>query len=155
MRNIIPVDQEIVEQGYGDCLRACYATLLSLPIDAVPNFIRHGPRWFLVLQQFLWSVGMEFIGTGHYNSYQQRLPLYEETMKGYVKASVASRVFKGGTHAVIMNQSGLVIHDPSPLKRHQGVNVILSGELHSFDIITPRTDKAWEGWSLKRGDSKG
>lgn len=91
---MIPIDQEFVGGGHGDCLRACYASLLELPIDAVPNFIRHGPRWFLVLNQFLWSCGYEFSGTGYYYKDRPRTPLYEYTIKGRLKASVKSRVAK-------------------------------------------------------------
>lgn len=33
-----PVDQIVFEDGKGDCLRACVASILELPIEAVPNF---------------------------------------------------------------------------------------------------------------------
>ncbi len=33
-----PVDQTIVDDKRGDCLRACVCSLLDLPIEAVPNF---------------------------------------------------------------------------------------------------------------------
>ena len=32
--------QEIIEPNTGDCLRACVASMLELPLDAVPNFMR-------------------------------------------------------------------------------------------------------------------
>lgn len=98
---MIPVDQEIIGGGNGDCLRAAYASILELPLDAVLNFIRHGKRYFLVLNQFLWSCGYEFIGTGYYYKARLRTPIYEDTVKGVFKASVYSRVIEGGTHAVL------------------------------------------------------
>lgn len=145
-----PVDQEIVDKGYGDCLRACYASLLGLPIDAVPNFIRHEQRWFLVLNQFLWTCGWNFAGTGWWYRDRPRTPRYEESIRGFLKASVDSRVYKGGSHAVIINCNGLVVHDPSPYKLHQGVNVIQTGELHGFDLMERRTDSEWLRWGKKK-----
>lgn len=149
-----PVDQEILDKGYGDCLRACYASLLRLPIDAVPNFIRHKHRWFLVLQQFLYSCGWEFCGSGHQHKGTLNMPVYEDSVNGLLRASVHSRVFEGGTHAVVINCDGLVIHDPSPYKRHQGVNVVNSEELILFDILRRRTDVGWRGWSERKGVTK-
>ena len=33
---MIKVDQEIVDAEDGDCTRACLASILELPIDAIP-----------------------------------------------------------------------------------------------------------------------
>lgn len=46
----------------------------------------------------------------------------------------------------LINTDGFVMHDPSPFKRHQGINVIVSNELISFDMIRRRTDVGWNGW---------
>ena len=43
---MIPVYQTIVSIEDGDCTRACLASILDLPIDAVPNFIRFRDNWF-------------------------------------------------------------------------------------------------------------
>lgn len=41
---MIPITQEIITGDAGDCLSACLASLLELPLDAVPKFRRdHGP----------------------------------------------------------------------------------------------------------------
>lgn len=35
------------EDDWGDCLRACIASILELNRDAVPDFVKdHGARWF-------------------------------------------------------------------------------------------------------------
>lgn len=39
-----PVQQVISEDGCGDCLRAAIASVLDLPVDAVPNFIEDKER---------------------------------------------------------------------------------------------------------------
>ncbi len=46
---MIPVQQLVVGDGkdgrpYGDCTRACVASIFELPIDQVPNFAAAAPR---------------------------------------------------------------------------------------------------------------
>lgn len=49
-----PIDQTILAPPKGDCLRACVASVLELPLDAVPNFCGdHGDEWFRELRR--WS----------------------------------------------------------------------------------------------------
>lgn len=38
LKRMKPVDQSIFEDGKGNCLAACVASLLELPIEEVPNF---------------------------------------------------------------------------------------------------------------------
>lgn len=38
-----PVYQEIIDAGIGDCFSACLASLLELPLEAVPKFRRDDP----------------------------------------------------------------------------------------------------------------
>lgn len=38
-----PVEQTIIELGQGNCVAACIASILELPIDRLPNF--HGGGW--------------------------------------------------------------------------------------------------------------
>ncbi len=56
-----PQHQEIVGQpGRGDCVRACVATLLNLPIASVPNFIegRGAHQWYRYLVEWLKERGI-------------------------------------------------------------------------------------------------
>lgn len=39
---MIPIQQTIVDDGKGDCLRACICSLLELPVEDVPNFAELG-----------------------------------------------------------------------------------------------------------------
>jgi len=54
-----PVDQTIVADKIGDCLRACVCSLLELPIEAVPNFAECG--FFDGLDKWLDERGLLFI----------------------------------------------------------------------------------------------
>lgn len=38
---MIPVDQSIVDRERGDCWSACIASILELPLEAVPKFVWH------------------------------------------------------------------------------------------------------------------
>jgi hypothetical protein len=133
-----PVDQTIIDKEDGDCTRACLATILELPIDAVPNFIRYKEKWFKIFWPFLNSLGYEYYGVG--------FPLGEEYPKGhilvdepnidgYVIASVPSKSFEETGHSVVMNLDGEVVHDPNPNKAWQGVNVLKNGNLKHWMMI--------------------
>jgi len=48
---MIPVDQKVLTVPGGDCFSACVASLLELPLEAVPYFMGDGPvnepsKWF-------------------------------------------------------------------------------------------------------------
>ena len=105
---MIPVDQ--IRLGgpnaplhkRGDCLRACFCSLLELPVDAIPCF--HGYNWW--------------------NRYHAALadfsfyPLMVNTdgpLRGYWIADVASASYPDVRHAVVM-EDDRIVHDPSPRK---------------------------------------
>ena len=56
---MIPVDQQIVADGHGDCLRACICSLLELNPDDVPNFAECG--FFDGLDRWLKPRGLRFL----------------------------------------------------------------------------------------------
>lgn len=107
----------------GDCLRACVASLLDMPIKKVPNFVANGRgnngKWFSHpkrgLNMFLWNHGYEYIG---YSPATLAVKNYKG-VKGYFIGVVDSVNFKGSTHAVIFKGLELV-HDPSLLKSWKG-----------------------------------
>jgi hypothetical protein len=41
---VTPIEQTITELGKGNCVAACIASILELPIDRMPNF--HGGGWY-------------------------------------------------------------------------------------------------------------
>ena len=132
------VDQEIVSKKDGDCTRACVASILELPIDAVPNFMRFRKQWFPMFHNFLRVLGYDFYGTG--------FPISEDkprgdklkdspNVKGYVIGSVPSKNFKNTGHSVVINLKGKIVHDPNPDKQWQNINALKTEELQSWMMI--------------------
>ena len=113
-----PVRQEIFEDGKGDCLRACVASILDLPTGAVPNFIEETPVGVLdVAREWLEARGKKTV-----------LVLIEGPAKLYVGhddspvilTGESPRVNGAGTpkqHAVVGMPDGFgfrMVHDPHP-----------------------------------------
>lgn len=53
-----PVYQTIMTPDKGNCFAACLATVLGLPLDAVPNFCARGTKWWRDLQEWLDEKGL-------------------------------------------------------------------------------------------------
>lgn len=127
------VDQTMTGLDRGDCMRAVVASLFELEIVQVPHFLLFGDNWWAVFCYFIQSIGYEVMGTGYSG---ERKPAQEDSVDGFISACVPSKTFGGDvTHNVIINLEGLVVHDPQPLKRWEGINVIETGELKSWDLI--------------------
>ena len=106
-----PVMQKVVSAGEGDCMSACLASILELPLDRVPNFYVGKGDWFNQLWKFLERAHLEWGG--------QRVPVIalskSNGIDGYFMAVVQSINFPEKTHAVVFKGKEFV-HDPSPLK---------------------------------------
>jgi len=127
-----PVNQTLVDEEFGDCIRACLASILDLDIDAVPNFVRFNDRWMIVFWSYINVLGYQFYGTGWPKSESKpngHIISECPNVDGFVIASVPSRSFEGGSHAVVMNINGLVVHDPNPKRAWEGINVLETGDL--------------------------
>jgi hypothetical protein len=108
-----PVDQEFIhkpEEGqHGDCMRACIASVLDLPIAKVPNFAQldadgEGNYW-IMLAEFCRGHGYSFV------TMQGRFVWSEDAI--YHVISGPSPRIKGGHHAVV-GRNGQVFFDPHP-----------------------------------------
>ena len=113
-----PVDQRVFEDGKGDCLRACVASILDLSCDDVPNFAEADYIESLCL--WLGLRGVRFV--------QVRFEKAEHCSKawyGYSDQPVllwgkSPRVGADGKekgHAVVGRAMGYgfrIIHDPHP-----------------------------------------
>lgn len=154
---MIKVDQTIVNEENGDCTRACIASMLELPIDAVPNFIRFKNNWYLMMKDFLRRLNYDYTGTGYLNS-KHSIELSESpNIKGFVMASVPSKTFpqNGIGHSVVINLNGVVVHDPNPNKLWQDVNVIKTNYLRSWALIEPINNYAHCSFSINEYDEDG
>jgi hypothetical protein len=132
------VFQTQVEQGEGDCMRACVATLFELDVQQVPHFtmFKEPARWYDVFKSFIMDgLGYEWQGSRH--AHYDRISIYDGFVDwskllfidDMVLASVKSKTFKDTSHMVIMNKEGVVVHDPNPNGAWQGINIIESQEL--------------------------
>lgn len=114
-----PVTQTIVDDGRGNCYAACIASLLDLPIDAVPNFVEaedmHQAAWKWLAERGLRPVRMCF------PSLEALQSTYFDHPGLYCVLSGESprRKADGGKkwHAVVGFAAGYgveVVHDPHP-----------------------------------------
>jgi hypothetical protein len=131
-----PVFQSVIDPDRGDCLRAAIASIFDLELEQVPNFRLYGEQaWFKVYWHFLRSLGYEFFGTAYRDRHSDPDRRNYRSIDGFYIASVLSRTFEGRQHAVVINEQGMVAHDPNPNRLWLGVNVVRTGELVGVDII--------------------
>ena len=127
-----PVYQTIVDLTKGNCLQASIASLLSIGLGDVPNFIAESElTWYCSMHTFLRKRGYDLKGFERDVSSLKDAP----AVGGCVCAMVPSKTFEDAKHAVLVNPKGLVVHDPNPNKLWLGINVLESGDLEGFDII--------------------
>jgi hypothetical protein len=130
-----PVDQQIIDDGRGDCLRACVCSVLGLDPAEVPNFAELD--FFNGLNQWLEPRGRQFIWiaishvhslTGFYFGHApEYLLVYGESPRLRVDGGKKQ-------HIVVMRPKGYgaeLVHDPHP-DRNGLVNI------HGFGFIVSR-----------------
>jgi len=141
---MIPVEQQLIDSNKGDCMRATVASLLNLPMDAVPNFLLSEELYHDVYVSFFWAHGWNYIG--NISAGLNPLPIdATKSINGYFPASVKSYLFNNNTHSVIMDVNGIVAHDPSPGKYYQGKKVYGTAELLSWEGFEARGEE-WENY---------
>jgi hypothetical protein len=128
---LIPVYQTVIDKWRGNCLQAAMASMFHLELEQVPHFILY-EDWFKVFWHWLHALDHEYIGSG-YQEHIADAPLVNDALY----CSVKSKLFPGGTHAVLINREGIVIHDPNPKKLFLGENVVESGAFDSLLMIGP------------------
>ena len=137
---MIPVEQQLIDSNSGDCMRATVASLLNLPLDAVPNFLLSEELYHDVYTSFFWAHGWNY--TGNISAGVDPLPIdATKSINGYFPASVKSYLFNGNTHSVVMDINGVVVHDPSPSKYYQNKKVYGTAELLSWQGFEARGDE--------------
>lgn len=117
-----PQKQRIVSNVIGDCFPACMATLLELPLEILPN--DHSEAWFTIWQAFLGQFGLSIQSSHSQGAIWQSHPWI---------ATVKSKNYKHGLHAIIMHNGGEVLFDPSTKKVYKkgqsltGKDVVVAG----------------------------
>jgi len=121
-----PVYQKVIEQGKGDCWRACIASILELDIDEVPNFVgdsdhTKGITADTLCRDWLKERGLYIVELLLWNDKPWDLSINFWYIGGaYCIASVPSQRFKHGTHAVVGQFVTIkgstefkIVHDPN------------------------------------------
>lgn len=116
--------QKICDPVTGDCFRACWATLLGLPIECLPA--GQGERWFLEWREFFKQFGLQILYSDHC------------WLDEYWVASVNSLNFPDGSHAIVMKGQD-VFFDPSTAKRYpEGLHLLgyePAGNVMGYQLI--------------------
>lgn len=98
-----PATQTILfEEGsvvQGNCLQAAVATILDLPLEAVPHFAQFGRRWFDALAMYASSQGRQIVK-------HQSAPA-DQVVLAFGDSP------RGVRHAVVW-QDAAMLHDPHP-----------------------------------------
>lgn len=124
-------NQKVFSNEIGDCFRACMATVLQLPPEVLPN--DHTPYWHFIWEVFLRQFGIS-ITSSNANG-----PIWQE---GLWIASVKSKNFENGSHAIVMHETTRVFHDPSTHKRYKtgeslsGKGVVTGGYILGVEDAT-------------------
>lgn len=123
-----PVDQQFIHDPangvYGDCQRACFASLLDLPIDAVPHFVEDGCSddiFFGRIDQFLGQLGLTEI-------------IFNATDVPVVVKACYHLMYGNtvrGTYHVVVALDREVVHDPHPSR----AGIIMDGNVQYSYLV--------------------
>ncbi len=107
---MIPIDQIIFDPKYGDCMRACVASILEVPIESIPNFMEDGPdRFEKAIRD--WTKEQDFLLVD---------TICEKAVESVFPDCYMIAMGKSpnidGNHAVVY-YNGKMVHDPSPYKK--------------------------------------
>lgn len=121
---MISIEQTIFTPPNGNCMAACIASILEMPLDDVPNY--HGEDWYDHYQAWLHERGMCLIRWEHVDSADHYNAL---AAIGY--AILNARSPRGNYGHAVVTYGGEIVWDPSP-DRHMGV-----GEYLDWCVIVP------------------
>jgi hypothetical protein len=142
---MIPVDQTTFGDGSdggserGNCLAACVASLLEIPLEDVPNFCALGSgdgRWFKNLNDWLRPFGLAY---AEFNYPDEGVPEWFFTVPFiqpgalWIAGGPSPRGDRDMEHCVIMRGPGReLLHDPNPRFGRCGLR-----RVDAFGIILP------------------
>lgn len=125
--------QSEIHELRGDCQRAAVASILEVELCQVPHFILYaGDEWYRMFLGYMELMGYGFISTATAEHVREAI-----TINGAILASVKSKTYSGGSHAILINNNGVCIHDPNPNQSFLHENVIDSGSLLTISIFKP------------------
>ena len=127
-----PIDQTTFGKGTGNCMAACVASILEIPLEDVPDI--RGDDQYALLCFWLAERGVGIVDI----AFKPRLKMQDTGVvvwgQGYYIGGGKSP--RGDfDHAVVMCAGGIV-HDPHPDKR--GIE-----DIDSLTFLTPGHDAKW------------
>lgn len=123
----------------GNCLNACIASILELPLDDVPEF---GDDWLTELNDFLRSRGLSY----------RRIPVDGAKPSGYGTIEGVSP--RGGLHACVA-LDGELVWDPHPISMRDGQGLVeprYYGLLKSVTGVTGKASQRQKSLGIDRAD---
>lgn len=137
------VFQRNVNKGDGDCVRAALSTLFGIQYEDCEPLApdEHQAYNMLLFYRKMGYYEFSFYRT-NIQSEERGFPSLAEVLEfdgginGLFYASVKSRTFDEGTHAVLIDKSGTVVHDPNPNQKCLGlgieevIDVVVTGNWH-------------------------
>lgn len=144
---MVPIFQQIVDKGRGDCFKCCVASIFELDYDQVPNFIEDkSDHMDNVAAKWLDQFGYKTVSLSlndKYDIYRIDWVLAEGL---FCVLSVPSQKFPGGSHAVVGKFAGKdnsyelkIVHDPNPGNTPYPDDVKIS-RVRFFVPIVPSTN---------------
>lgn len=133
MLRMKPIDQTTFGKGTGNCMAACVASVLELPLDAIPDL--RGDHQYAILSSWLMTLDLGIFSLG----FAPALPLADFTSRhtfwgtGFAIAGGKSPRGDFG-HAVVMRYDGKIVHDPHPSRA--GIE-----NIDGVDFIVPKLDR--------------
>ena len=124
------VDQTILDPKIGNCVQAVLASIFETPMDETINIIDHidhPQSWAAPFMDWVKTQGYSyemFVGASEDIPGDYERLKNESNIGGHFYASVDSKEYETGGHAVVINDDGLVVHDPNPNKHWEGLNII-------------------------------
>jgi len=101
-----PVLQTIFTPPHGNCLQACIASILELPLEEVPNFMQFPDQWLPRYEHFLRTHNLQPV----HIRFDGKTPDWEPW--GYHLISVKSP--RGDYDHSLVGYQGKPVHDPFP-----------------------------------------
>ena len=139
-----PVDQTVEGVG-GNCYQACLASVLDLPLDAVPHFVAiegptdpsSGALWFFEARLWLRETfGLDLYSYDTADEPTPRGVFASADLAPCQQAAIGCGKSPRGDflHAVVVDLDGVMVHDP-----HWSRSGI-AGPLTAFEVLAPPRD---------------
>ncbi len=127
-----PVNQTTFTPPDGDCLSACIASILELPLDKVPNYIAYD-NWFEKFDDFVAEHGYRLFWYKISEKYNEILGFTAKDVYGILCGKSSSGDWD---HCVVI-KNGKVVHDPNPNSK----GLLDHKDIMVFVKINPKSER--------------